>query len=111
MLFCLTATYTPQALNALMDNPAVSRVAAVTKLVEAAGGKLVAMYSTVLDGPGVMVIFDVPDPASAPAISGVAVASGTVRDVKLMRLLTPDEVVNVRTKAAQLRGAYKAAGQ
>src|ERR1039458_2450673 len=29
---------------------------------EAAGGKLISMYSTPADGPGVMVIFDVPDP-------------------------------------------------
>ena len=110
MLFCLTATYAPHALNALMDNPTTSRVAAVTTLVEAAGGKLVAMYSTVRDGPGAMVIFDVPDPAMAPAISGVAMASGSLRDVQLQRLLTPDEVVNVRSKAAQLRSVYKAAG-
>ena len=111
MLFCFTANYAPSALNAAMDNPTTSRVAAATQLIEAAGGKLVAMYGTVIDGPGAMVIFDVPDPASAAAISGVATASGAMHNVKLQRLLSPDELVNIRTKAAQLRSAYKAPGQ
>ena len=106
MLFCLTGNYTPKSLNAIMDNPAANRVAAATKLVEAAGGKMISMYSTVADGPGVMVIFDVPDPGSAAAISGITVATGALQNVQLKRLLSAEEVVSVRTKAAQLRGAY-----
>jgi uncharacterized protein with GYD domain len=111
MLFCLTAQYTPSALNAIMENPTVSRTEAISKLLEAAGGKLVAMYSTVSEGPGVMVIFDVPDPSSAPAISGVAVAGGAVQNVKLMRLLSQDEVIGVRQTAAKIRGSYKLPGK
>ncbi len=107
MLFCLTANYTPSALNAIMDNPTTSRVTAATKLIEAAGGKMVAMYSTIIDGPGVMVIFDVPEPSFGPAISGVVTATGAVHNVHLQRLLSPAEVVGVRQKAAQIRDAYK----
>jgi uncharacterized protein with GYD domain len=110
MLFCLTAQYTPTALNAIMENPTASRAEAIKKLLEAAGGKLVSMYSTVSEGPGVMVIFDVPDPAMAPAISGVAVSGGAVQNLKLMRLLTQEEVVVVRQNAQKIRGAYKAPG-
>ena len=72
MLFCLTAEYTPQALNAMRENPNTDRRAAVEQLLEAAGGKLVAMYGRASNGPGAMVIFDVPDPAMAPAMCGVA---------------------------------------
>jgi len=53
-----------------------------------------------------MVIIDVPDPSVAPAITGVAVASGAVKDVKFFRLLSQDEVVAVRKKAAELRKIY-----
>ena len=60
MHFCLTAQYTPQALNGIMENPTASRYEATKKLIEAAGGKLVSMYSTPAEGPGVLVIFDVP---------------------------------------------------
>jgi len=111
MHFCFTAQYTPHALNAIMENPTASRYEATKKLVEAAGGKLISMYSTGADGPGVLIIFDVPEPNVAAAISGIAVASGAVQDVKLIRLLTQDEVTHVRKKAAELRGAYKPPGK
>ena len=42
MHFCLTAQYTSQALNNIMDDPKTNRYEAVKKLVEAAGGKLVS---------------------------------------------------------------------
>src|SRR5215471_18855424 len=104
MLFCFMANYTPQSINALMENPE-SRQPVVQKLVEAAGGKLVSMYSTAMEGPGAMVIVDMPDPSVAPAISGVVAASGAVKDVKFFRLLSQDEVVAVRKKAVELRKA------
>ena len=111
MHFSLTAQYTPQALNSILDDPKTNRYEAVKKLVEAGGGKLVSMYSTAADGPGVLVIFDVPDPAVAPSIAGLAVAGGAVHNVKLTRLMTQDEVGKVREKARELRGAYKAPGK
>jgi len=40
MLFSFTAEYTPQALNAMRENPSTDRRAAVEQLVQAAGGKL-----------------------------------------------------------------------
>ena len=46
MHFCMTAQYTPKALNGIMENPTVSRYEAAKKLIEAAGGKLISMYST-----------------------------------------------------------------
>ena len=111
MHFCITAHYTPQALNNIMDDPKTNRHEAVKKLVEAAGGKLISMYSTAADGPGVLMIIDVPDPAAAPAIVGVAVAGGAIHNVKLTRLMTQDEVGKVRQKGRELRGAYKAPGK
>jgi uncharacterized protein with GYD domain len=110
MHFCMTAQYTPKALNGILENPTVSRYEAAKKLVEAAGGKLISMYSTAADGPGVLVIFDVPDPNSAPAISGTVVASGAIHNVHLTRLWTQDEIMQVRQKAVQLRGSYKPPG-
>ena len=110
MHFCMTAQYTPKALNGIMENPTVSRYEAAKKLIEAAGGKLISMYSTAADGPGVLVIFDVPDPNSAPAISGTVIAAGTIHNVHLTSLWTQDEITQVRLKAVQLRGAYKPPG-
>src|ERR1700676_3264606 len=110
MHFCLTGQYTPQALNNIMDSPTTSRYEAAKHLIETAGGKLISMYSTASDGPGVLVIFDVPDPSAAPAISGTVVAAGAVHNVSLIRLWTQDEIAKVRQTASQLRGKYSPPG-
>jgi uncharacterized protein with GYD domain len=110
MLFCLSANYTPKALEAMGKNPTASRREAVEKLLTAAGGKLVAMYGTIAEGPGAMAIFDI-DPAAAPAVVGVIASSDAVRDVKMQRLFSGEEVVAVRQKRAQLQASYKPPGQ
>jgi uncharacterized protein with GYD domain len=106
----MTAQYTPKSLNSILENPKTNRQEAAKKLVEAAGGKLISMYSTAANGPGVLLIFDVPDPNSASAMSGIAIASGAVHNVSLTRLWTQDEITQVRQKAAQLRGSYTPPG-
>ena len=111
MLFCLTADYTPQALNAMRERPDTSRREAVDQVLEAAGGRVIEMYGMATNGPGALVIFDVPDPSMAPALVGVAVSAGTVQNVKLTRLFTMDEVQNIRKNAAEIRSAYKPPGQ
>jgi uncharacterized protein with GYD domain len=110
MHFCLTGQYTPRALNAILENPTTNRQEAARKLIEAAGGKLISMYSVAADGPGVLVIFDVPDPSAAPAISGLTVTAGTLQNVKLTRLFTQDEIKQVRQNAAKLRPSYTPPG-
>ena len=100
----------PKALNGILENPTVSRYEAAKKLIEAAGGKLISMYSTATDGPGVLVIFDVPDPNAAPAISGTVIAAGAIQNARLTRLWTQDEIMQVRQKAVELRGSYKPPG-
>lgn len=110
MLFCITANYTPKGLDAMRQNPDTDRKAALQKLVSAAGGKLVDFYYTTNEGPGAFGIFDV-DPISAAAITGTVASSDAIRDVKMFRLWTSDEVKAVRAKRAELHAAYKAPGQ
>lgn len=110
MHFCLTGQYTPRALNAILENPETNRQEAAKKLIEAAGGKLISMYSVAADGPGVLVIFDVPDPMTAPAVSGLTVTTGALQNVKLMRLFTQDEIKQVRKNAVKLRSSYSPPG-
>ena len=106
MLFYLTAEYTPQALNAMRENPNTNRQAAVEKLLAAAGGKLVSMYGKATNGPGAMIIFDVADPDMSAAMTGVAVSAGSLQNVHLTRLYTMEEIAGIRQKAKQIRGAY-----
>src|SRR5499425_1176257 len=107
MHFCLRGQYTQRAIANLLENPTSNRQEAARKLIEAAGGKLVSMYSTPADGPSVLVIFDVPDPGAAAAITGIVVAAEVLQNVKLTRLLTQDEILKVRKHAVQARKAYK----
>ena len=111
MLFCLTADYTPQALNAMRENPNTDRRAALEQLLAAAGGKLVAMYGRASNGPGVLLIIDVPDPAMAPAMVGVAVSAGTIQNPELTRLFTMEEITDIRQKAKRLYAVYKPPGK
>ncbi|GEM_PF-2491007 len=90
MLFCLTANFTPEALNTQIEDPP-DRRAVAERLINAAGGELVAMYGTIAEGPGVLVIFDA-DPDMVAAISGVAAAAGSMQDVKVQRLLSMEEL-------------------
>ena len=69
MLYCISANYTPKAMQAMAKKPDTNRRDAVEKLVKAAGGKVVAMYGTMVDGPGAMVIVDV-DPGVRGSNSG-----------------------------------------
>jgi len=111
MLFCIMGQYTPQAVGANLDDASTDREAAVKKLMDAAGARLVAMYGYIAEGPGVMVIFEVADPSVAAAITAVAVAGGALQNVRHLRLETQQGVADVRKKARQIRGAYKAPGK
>ena len=111
MHFCFTGQYTPQALNGMMDNPTVNRFEAAKKVIEAAGGNLISMYGVPANGPGVMVIFEAPDQTAASAVSTVVVASGGLQDVKLTRLIAHEELMQIRQKASQIRGAFKPPGK
>ena len=111
MLFCVTANYTPKALDAMGKNLNTNRREAVEKLVNAAGGKLVAMYGTIAEGPGAMVIFEAADPAVAPAVAAVAASSDGVTNVRLQRLLSGDEVRAARQKRVELQKSYRPPGQ
>ena len=110
MLYCITANYTPKALQDMAKNPNTNRRDAVEKLVTAAGGKLVAMYGTTVDGPGAMVIVDV-DPGVGAAIAAVVASSDGVCNVKAQRLFTMDEVIGIRKKRIQLQASYSPPGQ
>ncbi|MDE2006585.1 MAG: GYD domain-containing protein [Rhodospirillales bacterium] len=111
MLFSITGEYTPQALNAMWDDPHTNRQAAAQQLVEAAGGKLIAFYGRPIRGPGILAIFDVGDPDMAAAISATVVSAGTLHHVEMTRLFTQDDIVRIRQKRRQIGGAYKPPGR
>src|SRR5262249_5696888 len=111
MHFCLTGKNTPEALSNILDNPTTNRQEAARKVIESAGGKLVSFYGTPIEVPCAIVFFDVPYPGAAAAISGVVVAAEVLQNVKLTRLLTQDEIFQVRKHAVQARKACQPPGK
>jgi uncharacterized protein with GYD domain len=109
MLFCITANYTPKAMQAMAKNPNTNRRDAVEKLVKAAGGKLVAMYGTMVDGPGAMVIFD-GEPGVGAAITAVVASTDAVQNVKVQRLFSMEEMMATRKKRIELQASYSPPG-
>ena len=87
----------PKALEAMAKTPNTNRQEAVEKLVTAGGGKLVAMYGTMVDGPGAIAIMDV-ERIVAPAIAAVVASSDGVHNVRAYRLYTMEEVIAIRQK-------------
>src|SRR5262249_23220530 len=79
------------------------------RAMAADGGKLVAMYGSISEGPGAMVIFEA-DPAVAPAIAGVAASSDGVTNVKYQRLFS-GEVRAIRQKRVELQKSYRPPGK
>jgi uncharacterized protein with GYD domain len=110
MLYCISANYTPKAMEAMAKNPNVNRQDEVEKLVKAAGGKVVAMYGTIADGPGAMVIIDV-DPGMGAAIAAVVGSSDGLHNLKAQRIFSMDEVKAIRQKRIQLQASFRPPGQ
>jgi uncharacterized protein with GYD domain len=112
MLYCISANYTPKAMQAMAKNPNINRRDAVEKLVTAAGGKLVAMYGTMVDGPGAIAIVDVPSGSGVAAtITAVVASSDAVQNVKAQRLYSMDEVIAIRKKRIGLQASYSPPGE
>jgi uncharacterized protein with GYD domain len=102
--FLLTASYTAQGTKGLLSEGATSRKAAVETALQGIGGKLDAIYYAYGDAD-VILIADMPDNASALALSMVVNASGAV-EARTTPLLTIEEVDAACKKSV----AYRPAG-
>jgi uncharacterized protein with GYD domain len=102
--YMLQATYTGEGLKGLMNDTATGRRAAVKASVEAAGGKLEAMYYC-FGKDDVVIIMDLPDNVTAASLAATTGASGMVR-TRTTSLLTVEEM----DKALAQKVAYKAPG-
>jgi uncharacterized protein with GYD domain len=102
--YLVNGSYGPDGVKGLIKDGASGRVASVTKTIEGLGGKVEAFYYA-FGETDVFVIVDVPDAASATAMSMAVNASGAVRTT-LTPLLTVEEV----DAACKKTVSYKAPG-
>jgi uncharacterized protein with GYD domain len=83
-------TYAKGAWRGMVEHPE-DREEAARKVIEAAGGRLLAFYWMASDHDGFAII-EAADSVAAKAVSAAVSASGRISDVKTVRLLNRDEV-------------------
>jgi uncharacterized protein with GYD domain len=98
------ASYTAQGTKGLLKDGGSRRRAAVKNTVRRLGGRLEAFYYTFGDSDAI-IILDLPDAASAAALSMATAASGAVR-ISTTPLITPEDI----DKACRKHVTYKAPG-
>ncbi len=99
--YLFAASLTQDGLRGVLKEGGTSRREALKKTAESVGGTLEAFYFAFGESD-VILIVDVPDAASAAALSMTTSATGTVR-VKTTVLLTPEEMDQVKTKSVEYR--------
>jgi uncharacterized protein with GYD domain len=96
--------YTADAWSKMIDNPG-DRATAVRKVAEVLGGKLESFYWSFGDDDSIG-IFDGPDNISAAAFSVAVGSSGTLRNLRTIKLISLDEGRKVLEKAKAAKAAY-----
>ena len=97
--FLVQASYTPEALAAMVQNP-TDRAPAVRALVEKLGGALVWFWFC-LGEYDAMEIYQLPDNVGAAAFSLAVSQTGRFKAVKTTPLLTSEEALAAMAKARE----------
>ena len=106
--YMLVGSYTSESWARMMENPG-DRAAVARAACEAVGGSLEAYYWAF--GPDDFVaIADVPDDASAGALSVAVSSSGALHGVRTIRLLTADESQTLLARAKTVAAGYRRPG-
>ncbi len=99
--YLIEARYTVEGAKGLAKEGGSGRRAAVAKMAESLGGKLESLYYAFGDVDAYLVL-DMPDAASAVAVSLAAAKSGAVA-TKTVVLLTPEQMDEAAKKAVDFR--------
>jgi uncharacterized protein with GYD domain len=103
--YLVTASYTPDGVKGLLKSGGTARVEAVTKSVEALGGRLQSFHFA-FGSDDAYVIVELPDNVAAAAL-GLAVAASGLTGVTTTVLLTPGEI----DEAAKRQVSYTPPGK
>ena len=95
--YLIQASYTSQAIAAMVKNPQ-DRAAAVRPMIEKAGGKLHGLWFTFGD-TDIVAIAEMPNNVSAASLSMAIGASGTMSSYRSTPMMTSGEAVEAMQKA------------
>lgn len=98
--YIMKAEADPDVIKAQMQNP-TDRAKVVRPMIEASGGKLEQIYF-VLGEAASYTVFEMPDNQTMEAMLYAVYASGTLKSIKAMPVVTSEEAVAVFNKAAAI---------
>lgn len=107
--YVLRGRYNSEALKGMMASPE-DREAAIAKVVEKAGGKLIAYYLTFGDDDWLLII-DCPNNEVALSIAIVAAAGGSITDTKTTVAMTTKQAMAAFKAAGELAKSFKNPGR
>ena len=100
--------YTAEAWAKMIDNPG-AREAAVRKTVEAVGGKLEQFFWS-FGEDDYLGIIDAPDDVAAGAFAVAVGSSGSLRNLRTIKLITQEESRKLLEKAKSAKATYAPPG-
>jgi len=106
--YAVIGGYTAEAWSKMMDNPG-DRTAAVTKVLAGLGGKLESFYWSFGDDDFLGII-EVPDDTAAAAFSVAVGSTGSLRNLRSIKLISLDEGRKMLDKAKAAKAAYAPPG-
>ncbi len=101
------ASYTPDAIKAMIANPQ-DREAAASKLIEALGGKLHHFFFA-FGTNDVVALIEVPDDKAMVACAMLVAGSGALAGGATTKLISSSEAMEAMALAAKSAGSYKPA--
>jgi uncharacterized protein with GYD domain len=107
--YALFFSYTSDAWARMINNPG-DRTSAVRQLVDSLGGTLECVYWMLGDRDGI-VIADLPDSATAAAVSIAVTSTGAFKHAETRQLLTQQQLGQALEKAKNLAQVYQPPGQ
>ena len=103
------ARYTAEAIKGLVANPE-DRTDMARGVYEAAGGKLLSIYSVASGRWNIAVIAEFPDSISAQAAGYTILAGGAFDDAEFIHLQPVGDMVEALQKANQIANMYRPPG-
>jgi len=106
--YAILGGYTAEAWAKMIENPG-AREAAVRKTAEAVGAKLEQFFWSFGDDD-YLVIVDAPDDITAGAVSVAVGSSGSLRNLRTIKLITQEEGRKLLEKAKMAKAVYAPPG-
>ena len=99
-LYMVQASYTPQAIAAMVKSPQ-DRTEAIRALAAGAGGQVRDVFFSEGDYD-IVVVYEAPDAEAANAVALASIAAGHLRALKTTPLFTGAEMMGAMRRAGQL---------